>query len=477
MIDAGRFPRGFLYSVDAVEAPPGYVPGPLLPNFWVHPWAPIESAADGEGRFVVVIGTAVSTAAAPGAAPTAAQGLLDALTVSEELFFELLDEYSGRHAIFYGRGAHVRVLSDATAMRAIFYAVEGGIVASHAVLVEQGLGGPIVKDDLPFKYGYPGNRTPYPRTRLLTANTLYDVQEGQVRRFWPRRAPKARSVEEAANEVLERSATALRRIAQQRPVRMALTAGLDSRTLLAIVHHSGIDYETYTYGHGGDTEMDRNLAADLAASIGVRHTLVPKVRRDPEQRARLDEAHYGPHHQAAVGQLAAWLDDPSTAILTAHVLESGGRNFVKTRVVDGVPSAPPTTAAAMARMQFLTMEPSARSAIREWGRGEYFVRAEAAFQDYIGASEYDRTLGLLDPFDQLYWEHRMSAWHGTAMVERDFYGEAFIPYNSRAVLAALLGVPQPDRLTGAPLYALIKMVYPRLLDLPINPKSWPSSDE
>src|SRR5699024_12163104 len=92
-------------------------------------------------------------------------------------------------------------------------------------------------------------------------------------------------------------------------------------------------------------------------------------------------------------------------------------------------------------------------------------------QSYIHDSGFDVVAGMLDPFDQFYWEHRMPTWQGIAMGERDFYGEPFIPYNSRRVFNAMLGAPFDSRRNDEAVLRMIEMVDPRLLKLPINPKS------
>src|SRR5699024_8636506 len=130
--------------------------------------------------------------------PRSAAALLSALKQGEGTFFRALDNYSGRHAIIFGNYGNISIVTDATGMRAVFYAAEGRIVASHALLVERALGGRIVRNDLPFRYGYPGNRTPYERTRLLTPNTSYWMTAHVVRRFWPVAPPLGLSVDEAA---------------------------------------------------------------------------------------------------------------------------------------------------------------------------------------------------------------------------------------------------------------------------------------
>lgn len=60
MTNVPLFPRGFLLSTHDVSMPPTYEPGPLLDNFYVHPWTQIETAGD-SGLFVIVLGSCVST--------------------------------------------------------------------------------------------------------------------------------------------------------------------------------------------------------------------------------------------------------------------------------------------------------------------------------------------------------------------------------------------------------------------------------
>jgi len=67
----------------------------------------------------------------------------------------------------------------------------------------------------------------------------------------------------------------------------------------------------------------------------------------------------------------------------------------------------------------------------------------------------------------------MGTWQGVAMGERDFYAETFIPFNARSIFVSMLGVPEPQRRSDATVLEMIRMVDPELLEVPINPKSWP----
>ncbi|WP_277209516.1 hypothetical protein [Isoptericola croceus] len=455
------FPRGFVIGG---PAPSSYVTRtPAVPGLLVHPWCEVASAADEAGRFVVVLGTCVPIDAVRPSDP--ARELLDHLTVSEESMFAALSLWAGRYAIVYGRPDDVRVMGDATGMRAVFYAEQGGIAASHALLVERALGGEIERRDVPSRYGHPGHHTPYARTRLLTPNTVLDLGAGRVRRYWPDAVIPERAVDDVARDCLTWASNALRNIAEHHPVRIAVTAGLDSRALVAVALHAGVTAETYTYGDRPDTRIDRLVAPVVAQQAGLPHTVLPTMPLGDDVAEALAEAHYRAHHILAVPTLSAWIQERNTVAVTANLLEIGRSFYKRFRDV----AEPPVDPESMRHMHQLSMGNRGKA----YAAPEVIPVAQEAFADWIEATDFNAARGLIDPDDQFYWEHRMGTWHGPAMVERDFYAEPFIPFNARAVFTAMLGIDRDDRDSGAVLHRLIDLVDPELHSVPINPKRWP----
>lgn len=466
--DVPSFPRGFIFATSPVAAPESFDPGPLLPNFHVHPWLRVATAGDAD-LFVVVLGSCVPIS---GTDPSPATTLLGKLRESESEFLRALDHFVGRHAIIYGSATAPKVVNDATGMRAVFYAAEGGVISSHAVLVEWALGGEIERNPVPFQYGFPGNRTPYERTRLLMPNTYLDIAAVTIHRFWPTHALEERSVDDVARFSLDAAVNAMREISSDRTVKLGLTAGLDTRTVFAAILKAGTTVETYTYGRSADTAMDRAFAPDLAARHGVSHGVVPTVPNTAALRAHLDEAHYKGMHRPVIGSLMEWFGDPDTVAVSANLLEIG-RSFYLGARRSKIPA--PVTAETMTFLHHRRMGGKMKEEIEAFGFEKYCAISDAAFQAYLDETDYMSVVGILEPFDHFYWEHRMPVWHGTALVERDFYGDAFIPMNSRAVFEAMLSVPQADRDAANVVRRMIELADPSLLELPINPKEWPPS--
>lgn len=191
------FPRGFIFGTST--APESFQPGPVLPNLHVHPWLETVAAGDA-GLFVVVLGSCVPIS---GTDSDPAATFLELLHIGESEFLRALDQYVGRHAILYGSTETPKVVNDATGMRAVFYAAGGGVISSHAILVERALGGEVERSLSPFQYGFPGNRTPYARTRLLMPNTYLEIMSASVRRFWPTRVPVEQTVDDVARFALD----------------------------------------------------------------------------------------------------------------------------------------------------------------------------------------------------------------------------------------------------------------------------------
>lgn len=466
-LEMPRFPRGFLFADTPVDSPPTFIPGPLLPNFWVHPWTNIEFAGSLH-QFVVIIGHAIPTRPDQGHAPAA--NLLTSLEQGECAFFRALADYSGRHAIIFGSIGNIRVVNDATSMRAVFYAVDGGVIASHASLVEQALGGETMRKELPFRYGYPGNLTPFARTKILTPNTYYWMTANLVRRFWPIVPLAPRTVDEAAAHLLEASTFAFRTMTRGQQVGLTLTAGLDSRAVLAVALHSGMEFETYTYGDDPASEVDRLVARDLANRYGIKHTPVEQKINDPVLDERVRESHYALHHAGWIGALRDYFSNPKSVAVIGNLLEIGRSNYSPARVKG---AAAPVTAKAMSALHHRKVGDAVARRIRGYGQERFRQESQAAFHRFVEETGYHHPLGLLDPFDQFYWEHRMGTWQGVAMGERDFYAEPFIPFNARSIFESMLGVSLQERQKNSTVLRMIQMVDPDLLVLPINPKSWP----
>ena len=126
----------------------------------------------------------------------------------------------------------------------------------------------------------------------------------------------------------------------------------------------------------------------------------------------------------------------------------------------------------MAELYRLKMGRTVRARVDAAGRREWIDNVSNIFAEYIEDTDFVRASTRIDPYDLFYWEHRMGAWHGAAMNERDFYAEAFIPMNARSIFEAMLGIDETNRESGSVFYRMIEMIDRTLLEFPVNPKRW-----
>lgn len=464
-IEYDNFPRGFYFAPGTQKALPGFSKVELLPNLFVHEWCNTSCAGNDE-NFIVVIGDCVPIFNQT--VTSAAQDLYDYLTIGEDEFFDRLTYYSGRYVVFFGSRDSVKILNDAVGMRSVFYSEGFELVASHARLVEQLLGGRLVLRKRPFARGFPGNLVPHKRTRILTPNTLIDTSAKAIRRFWPNKPQRTSTVAVEAEYVLESASSVIRNLGASQKIKTTVTAGSDSRVILACALASGVEFDAYTYGVNYRTARDRAMAAEICATVNVEHSVPNGGYLDPTLAKALSRANYTKHHWDYVQGLMEWIDDPKTIVLMGLMLEIG-RGVTAVNLPD---ANPPSDGRAMAELHFRTMPNKRRMSIEAADKEEYLEFSAQAFDGWL------ETIGgftpeYMDPFVQFYWEHRMPTWLGPTMAERDFYASPVSPFNSRRILESMLSVTKQEQIDGAISNKVVEMIAPELMKFPINPPKWP----
>lgn len=322
---------------------------------------------------------------------------------------------------------------------------------------------------MPFGTGFPGNGTPYRRTKLLTSNTEYNCTENTVQRIWPRNELPRLTVEEAATRVVTYSSIALENFGNTLQLKLGLTAGLDSRLQLAILLKSRMSFEAYTYGSSANTLIDRSVATHISERFGFKHSVVPTRSASPQMNDQLLKASYNRHHRSAVEPLREWFGNTRSASLMSATLEIGRSTYRKAEL-EGFP--PPLDGEKMYNLWFRYIPTAERNKVVRWGLRTFKYVAVPYFEDLIDETEFVQANEYINLYVLQFWEHRMSAWLGVANAERDFYAEPLIPFNARNILTSLLGVSHDDRQSASVFYEAIRQTTPSLLDIPINPREW-----
>lgn len=123
----------------------------------------------------------------------------------------------------------------------------------------------------------------------LLPNHYLDLSTWQAHRYWP--TPDTftfgTGLEEAAQDVAARLKAFMLAASSTLRVAVTLTAGFDSRILLAACN-GATDRIGFITGGKPDEGLDQTAAAELAARLGLRHRLVPFIHASPAAEALWD---------------------------------------------------------------------------------------------------------------------------------------------------------------------------------------------
>ena len=467
-----RFARGFVVSDAAVDPPFRDWLLDEIAGLWISraPDVALTTARSGR-RSVVVLGHLVDTEAWC-STEVAVVRAAEALARSEGAFIDATDAWSGRYIVIFGDASGRQVMTDATGLRAAFYALEGlFVLASHAAIVATMVGAEPSSVLEPYRaivrghqggravaMAMPGRSTPWSGVVHLTANVALDIGTRSLRRVCPRRPAPPMTPAAAAAVIaprLQGQVTAL--AGSGRPVAMSITAGVDSRVSLAASRpvREGVRYFTYRRADLRGNAADVALAGVMARSLGLSHRVldVPPIVEPPELDAAMREASFLIHGRRLVPAYRAAFT-PQALHIRSNVAEVGRCYYRRT--------------SAGATMATSPREVSASDLARLWAHVDVAGPVVEAFDEWMDATRF-RDAAHLDPLDLFYWEHRMSCWHSNVVLESDFAFDTHVLFNSRWILERMLSVPAAERARGSLFRHLIAELWPDLAAWPIDP--------
>jgi hypothetical protein len=370
--------------------------------------------------------------------------------------------FSGRYVLIWEREGAMYLLHDATATRKVYYCVreEGAWFSSQPYLLAGMLG--LEETRNPDKHDFYsseifvrlqnssiGNLTPFDEILQLLPNHYYRADTRSVVRHWPLEKTDTRSFEDTARECAGMIRGIMEGICNRYEVMLPLTAGKDSRTLLAATR--GYSEKVYFYINKehrlSEDDPDIAVPRKLMRKLGLDyHILDPYV--DVEEGFREVYFENNPRASESFLPLIAnyHLNFRNRVNLPGNIA-SAGYELYKGRKVR-------ITAESLARLNKVDKWPFARDYYESW---------------LEGVREPSRRSGvsLLNLF---YWEERLANWGSQITLEKDIAQEDFNPFNSREL--ARLYLSMPAKYIETPFYRfhhrVIRLLWPEVLLIPIN---------
>jgi hypothetical protein len=377
-----------------------------------------------------------------------------------------LKRLTGRYAIFFQDHKNLVLLHDALALREVYYCESPNnvICGSQPNLLERfsvpkihKSFGPEIQDfvinHLPrVRDGrlWPGDGSPFEAVKHLLPNHFLDIHQLKTVRYWP----NSRIPEHSLNDAIKLAATflqgAMKAALNRYPLMMAVTAGEDSRTLLAA--SKDICDSIYFFINKHDRLKEKNadirIPTELFRRIGIPfhvHTYSKDVPPDFKEVFKQNTFY------AKEGLLAAiynvYYKQHQEKVNILGVGEVG-----RTKFFEEPQKVTPYYLAYMLRYR------SSRYAVKECQR-------------WLEATQQVAHSYKLNIMTLFWWEVLIGNWGAVGNSESDVAIEEFDPYNSHFLYETFLSVDAKFRTFRENILfrELIRSMWPQLLDVAFNP--------
>lgn len=424
------------------------------------PELPVVHISAADGTTAYLLGLAVQTAG-----DTSPEDELRAATKDDVA--ERYRSWAGRWVVLMGSELHM----DAAGLLGCFYVLHPRLgeekevwISSSAALLRQIL----MIHDKPVRsihhgvgiewYPPPGSR--YPSIRRLLPSQILEIPSGAlVARPILSPAPASLSYEQALDGMQGDLIGAVRAVAE-RPGRLwlALTAGHDSRTLLAAAMYAGVKVQTFTHTNKFMRTHDRTIPPKLAAVAGMTHDVYSGGSFRQDLLALFDE-HSAGHcidrdRYYFARQYFGW-SQPEDIILRGFGFELGRCNFWPRFPGPGPQTEVPDVDVVLKGMK--DRAGSAREPLQEW----------------IAWARAHPEPGM-DWRDRFHLEQRSAGWSSSVEQARDLTdGHSFHAANSHSYQSNVLQVPEQQRCRSQHQEDLIRRMAPELLKFEFNPPDPP----
>lgn len=375
--------------------------------------------------------------------------------------------YAGRYALFYKEDHNAIILHDALALREIYYCTKDNNITcgSQPNLISM-FASPEInpRTDFDFLEYYSkhlhesrwnplnkwiGDETYYKDIKHLLPNHYLDINKHEADRYWPNAPIKRLNLDEAVARSCKFLQGSIKAIAHRHHIMMAVTAGTDSRTLLAASRDLKDNIYYFINNQDlGHSHPDLTVPKRIFENIGVPFHIheVPKDVDNDFRKIFLNNTFF------------------ASARMLPTIYNVYFKNFNARVNILGI--------GEIGRTRY-GKEPKKLNSYRllyKLGHreGPYVIgQSEKILKELLPVG---RAYGL-NVLTLLYWEHTLGNWGTTGNSESDIAIEELNPYDSHLLYELLLGVD--DRYTKYSNSILFKMIiqymWPELLEWPINP--------
>ena len=434
-------------------------------HLYAHPDLEIN-LIDAQQKVIVLIGS-IFDPFKPEDSNIAILRTIHAKSDSIDNLFKHINRYAGRYALFYQNANDTIIFNDALTLREIFYCKGNNqiICGSQPNFIATYANPEIIpRRDVDFLefytshskdsrwnpiYKWIGDETYYDGIKHVLPNHYLDIKKIEIKRYWPNEPIKPLDF----NEAVLRSCTflqgSLKAVAKRHQIMMAVTAGTDSRTLLAASRDISdkiyyfINNEDPIKNHP-DIEIPKRIFSRLRIPFHVH--AVSNDMDDEFRRIFLNNSFF------ASDRILRTIYNVYFKNLSGRVNILGIGEIGRTRY-----GKVPKSLNAYALVYKLG-----------YRKGSYVIaQGEKMLSELLPVSK-SYGINIMTLF---YWENTLANWGSTGNSESDIAIEEINPYDSHLLYELFLGVnAKYTKYTNPILFKeMIHHMWPELMKWPINP--------
>ncbi len=427
-----------------------------LPGGWIlqyHRDVPVQSSKDGR---ILLLGIAWQFLPEKGTPAAEMDKLCEACPgeIGQEKILEMEESWCGRYLLVC-QGV---IYTDACSLLPVYYSADG--IAGDCTLLEELAGGKRKNYEMPehrIMNWMPGPLTQYERVRHLLPSQLYNYEEGKVisRQLLAAHYPGIPGEQERLARIIDCFDFSLRQMQAALPdtkLLVAITGGHDSRTLLALAKHAGIDFDAFTLWHDEIYEDDLAVPKKLCRAAGIAHYEIPRQERaDASSRIRVYQDHIS-------GQI--WDED---------------RLYYAHRQFDPLTEQFGNTALLRSGVWPNVMEWYRRSFTADgpgfdfydWFGVQKGSLEERSMQEYFAWHREHPQKGL-SPCNVFYWDQRNGCWLSAIETGFTLFDRVLSlqPANCRYLMTMLMEFPEEERIINHHQYKIVEKACPQMAAIP-----------
>ena len=293
-----------------------------------------------------------------------------------------------------------------------------------------------------------GTLTAHERIRRLMPGHALDLSTLQPRRVWPlaNELKLGMPLEAAAIQAGNAIRGLITAAAQEHNSAITLTAGFDSRILMAGARAVKSEIGFATFGQAGEG-LDQDMAAKMSAALGLRHTLIPMRYADPADELRWDRM---------VGHCMREINrriHPTLAAVPADYVLTGmygevGRARLYRQDIATINDKPATAEFVLSRLT-LPLDPEQVEDVAQW---------------VDGLSWMPRSMVLDMAFNEL----KFGTWAMGQAPAQKAVKLSMMPFAQAAVQSAFMETPPEVKGTEALFTAIALHLWPDTMAFPVN---------